>query len=171
MLYDAFCLKQGDLGVGLITNGGNLPMLLNAVEVLVGGGDLIQVRNRKSPVRPFIKLKEMRETVEEKYRPQLIKLEKERQELAEKLSKARPQLDLKKGALIVDQATMNNIKEMEKNSKTIDKEVRNIRKEVNKEVEFRKTLIKTLNVLFVPFLVGMVGILFAMQRRTRTAAA
>lgn len=171
MLYDAFCLRQGDLGVGLITTGGNLPMLLNAVEVLVGGGDLIQVRNRKSPVRPFIKLKEMRETVEEKYRPQLIELEKERQELAEKLSKARPQLDLKKGALIVDQSTMNNIKEMEKNSKTIDKEVRNIRKEVNKEVEFRKTLIKTINVLVVPLLVGMVGLVFAMQRRTRTAAA
>ena len=171
MLYDAFCLRQGDLGVGLITTGGNLPMLLNAVEVLVGGGDLIQVRNRKSPVRPFIKLKEMRETVEEKYRPQLIELEKERQELAEKLSKARPQLDLKKGALIVDQGTMNNIKEMEKNSKTIDKEVRNIRKEVNKEVEFRKTLIKTINVLVVPLLVGMVGLVFAMQRRTRTAAA
>ncbi|MCF7786595.1 MAG: Gldg family protein [Prosthecobacter sp.] len=171
MLYDAFCLRQGDLGVGLITTGGNLPMLLNAVEVLAGGGDLIQVRNRKSPVRPFTKLKEMRETVEEKYRPQLVELEKERQELAEKLSKARPQLDLKKGALIVDQATMNNIKEMEKNSKTIDKEVRNIRKEVNKEVEFRKTLIKTLNVLLVPFLVGMVGLIFAMQRRTRTAAA
>lgn len=171
MLYDAFCLKQGELGVGLITNGGNLPMVLNAIEVLVGGGDLIQVRNRKSPVRPFIKLKEMRETVEEKYRPQLIELEKERQALAEKLSKARPQLDLKKGALIVDQATMNNIKEMEKNSKTIDKEVRNIRKEVNKEVEFRKTLIKTLNVLVVPLLVGVVGLVFAMQRRTRTAAA
>lgn len=171
MLYDAFCLKQGELGVGLVTNGGNLPMVLNAVEVFAGGGDLIQVRNRKSPVRPFIKLKEMRETVEEKYRPQLINLEKERQELAEKLSKARPQLDLKKGALIVDQGTMNNIKEMEKNTKTIDKEVRNIRKEVNKEVEFRKTLIKTLNVLVVPVLVGMVGLIFAMQRRTRTAAA
>ncbi|MFC5455561.1 Gldg family protein [Prosthecobacter fluviatilis] len=171
MLYDAFCLKQGELGVGLVTNGGNLPMVLNAVEVFAGGGDLIQVRNRKSPVRPFIKLKEMRETVEEKYRPQLVNLEKERQELAEKLSKARPQLDLKKGALIVDQGTMNNIKEMEKNTKTIDKEVRNIRKEVNKEVEFRKTLIKTLNVLVVPVLVGMVGLIFAMQRRTRTAAA
>ena len=171
MLYDAFCLRQGDLGVGLITHGGNLPMVLNAVELLVGGGDLIQVRNRKSPVRPFTKLKEMRETVEEKYRPQLVKLEKERQELAEKLSKARPQLDLKKGALIVDQGTMNNIKEMEKNTKTIDKEVRNIRKEVNKEVEFRKTLIKTLDVLVVPLLVGLVGLIFAMQRRTRTAVA
>ncbi len=171
MIYDAFCLRQGDLGVGLITSGGNLPMLLNSVEVLAGGGDLIQVRNRKAPVRPFTKLKEMRETVEEKYRPQLIKLEKERQDLAEKLSKARPQIDLKKGALIVDQGTMNNIKEMEKNSKTIDKEVRNIRKEVNKEVEFRKTLIKTFNVLVVPLLVGLIGLLFAMRRRIFTAAA
>ncbi len=171
MLYDAFCLRQGDLGVGLITHGGNLPMVLNAVEVLAGGGDLIQVRNRKAPVRPFTKLKEMRETVEEKYRPQLVKLEKERQTLAEKLSKARPQLDLKKGALIIDQGTMNNIKEMEKNSKTIDKEVRNIRKEVNKEVEFRKTIIKTFNVLCVPLFVGLIGLIFAMRRRIFTAAA
>jgi len=141
------------------------------VELLAGGGDLVQVRNRKAPVRPFTKLKEMRESVEEKYRPQLVKLEKERQDLADKLSKARPQLDLKKGALIIDQGTMNNIKEMEKNSKTIDKQVRDIRKEVNKEVEFSKTLIKGLNVVIVPLVVGLLGLLFAVQRRVRTAAA
>ncbi|MFM2166127.1 MAG: hypothetical protein RIS79_498, partial [Verrucomicrobiota bacterium] len=165
MLYDAFCLRQGDLGVGLVTNGGNLPMLLNTVEVLAGGGDLIQVRNRKSPIRPFSKLKEMREEVEEKYRPKLVSLEAERQKLAEQLSKARPQLDLKKGALIIDQGTMNNIKEMEKNSLKIEREVRDIRKEVNKEVEFQKTLLKSLNVFGVPLLVGVVGLILAMRRR------
>lgn len=171
MLYDAFCLRQGDLGVGLVTNGGNLPMLLNTIEVLAGGGDLIQVRNRKSPIRPFSKLKEMREEVEEKYRPKLVSLEAERQKLAEQLSKARPQLDLKKGALIIDQGTMNNIKEMEKNSLKIEREVRDIRKEVNKEVEFQKTLLKSLNVFGVPLLVGIVGMLLAMRRRALTAAA
>ena len=171
MLYDAFCLRQGDLGVGMVTNGGNLPMLLNTVEVLAGGGDLIQVRNRKSPIRPFSKLKEMREEVEEKYRPKLVSLEAERQKLAEQLSKARPQLDLKKGALIIDQGTMNNIKDMEKNSLKIEREVRDIRKEVNKEVEFQKTLLKSLNVLGVPLLVGVVGLLLAMRRRSLTAAA
>lgn len=171
MLYDAFCLRQGDLGVGAITSGGNLPMVLNAVELFAGGGDLIQVRNRKAPVRPFTLFKEMRESVEEKYRPQLVKLEKERQDLAEKLSKARPQLDLKKGTLIVDQGTMNNIKEMETNSKKIDKQVREIRKEMNKEDEFTKTLIKIGNVFMVPLIVGVVGLILAMQRRVRTAAA
>jgi ABC-type uncharacterized transport system involved in gliding motility auxiliary subunit len=171
MLYDAFCLRQGDLGVGLVTNGGNLPMLLNTVEVLAGGGDLTQVRNRKSPIRPFSKLKEMREEVEEKYRPKLVSLEAERQKLAEQLSKARPQIDLKKGALIIDQGTMNNIKEMEKNSLKIEREVRDIRKEVNKEVEFQKTLLKSLNVFAVPLLVGVVGLILAMRRRALTAAA
>ena len=171
MLYDAFCLRQGDLGVGLVTNGGNLPMLLNTVEVLAGGGDLIQVRNRKSPIRPFSKLKEMREEVEEKYRPKLVSLEAERQKIAEQLSKARPQIDLKKGQLLIDQATMNNIKEMEKNSLKIEREVRDIRKEVNKEVEFQKTLLKSLNVFGVPLLVGIVGLLLAMRRRALTAAA
>jgi len=73
--------------------------------------------------------------------------------------------------LIIDQGTMNNIKEMEKNSKTIDKQVRDIRKEVNKEVEFSKTLIKAFNVVIVPLVVAILGILLAMQRRVRTAAA
>jgi ABC-type uncharacterized transport system involved in gliding motility auxiliary subunit len=171
MLYDAFCIRQGDLGVGPVTAGGNMPMLLNAVELFAGGGDLIQVRNRKAPVRPFTKLKEMRETVEEKYRPKLIELEKKRQDVAEQLSKDRPQLDLKRGALIVNQSTMNRIKELEESSKSIDKEVRNIRKEVNKELEFRKTVIKTFNVLVVPLAVGLVGLIFAMRRRIFTAAA
>lgn len=171
MLYDAFCLRQGDLGVGMVTNGGNLPMLLNTVEVLAGGGDLIQVRNRKSPVRPFSTLKEMREEVEEKYRPKLVSLEAERQKLAEQLSKAQPQLDLKRGTLIVDKATLQNIEEMKKNSVKIDREVRDIRKEVNKEVEFQKTLLKSLNVFGVPLLVGVVGLLLAMRRRSLTAAA
>ncbi len=171
MLYDAFCLRQGELGVGLVTNGGNLPMLLNAVEVLAGGGDLIQVRNRKAPVRPFTKLKEMREVVEEKYRPKLVALAAERQKLAEQISKARPQLDLKKGALIVDPATMNSIKEMEKNSLNVEREERGIKKEVNKEVEFQKTLLKTINVFGVPLLVGLIGLLLAMRRRTLTAAS
>lgn len=171
MLYDAFCLRQGDLGVGLVTNGGNLPMLLNTIEVLAGGGDLIQVRNRKSPIRPFATLKEMREKVEERFRPKLVSLEAERQKIAEQLSKAQPQLDLKKGTLIVDKATLQNIEEMKKNSLKIEREVRDIRKEVNKEVEFQKTLLKSLNVFGVPLLVGIVGLLLAMRRRSLTAAA
>ena len=67
--------------------------------------------------------------------------------------------------------TGDNIKEMEKNSLKIEREVRDIRKEVNKEVEFQKTLLKSLNVFGVPLLVGIVGLLLAMRRRALTAAA
>ncbi|MBL9132809.1 MAG: GldG family protein [Verrucomicrobiaceae bacterium] len=171
MLYDAFCLRQGDLGVGLVTNGGNLPMLLNSIERLAGGGDLIQIRNRKSPIRPFKKLAEMRENVEAQKRPTLVALAAKRQEIAEKLSKARPQLDLKKGQIIVDQATMNSIKDMEKNSRDIEKQERDIRKEINKEVEAKKSVLKWTNVIGMPLLVGLIGALLAVQRRARTAAA
>lgn len=171
MLYDAFSLRQGELGVGLVSNGGNLPMILNAVEIIAGGGDLVQVRNRKSPIRPFSKLKEMRETVEEKYRPKLVALEADRQKIAEQLSKARPQLDLKKGQILIDNATMANIKEMEKNSRNIELEVRKIKKDVNKEVEQNKTWLKVLNIIAVPLLLLIVGLLLAMQRRAATAAA
>lgn len=171
MLYDAFCMRPGELGVGNIANGGNLPMVLNAVELLSGGGDLVQSRNRKSPVRPFTRLKEIREAVEESYRPKFIALAAERQKIAEELSKARPQLDLQKGAILIDQATMNNIKQMEENSEKLDKEERNIRKQVNKEVERKKTILKALNVLAVPALVGVVGLILALRRRSLTAAA
>ncbi|MFO1485960.1 MAG: GldG family protein [Verrucomicrobiaceae bacterium] len=170
MLYDAFCVQQDPMTGMLVSRTGNLPMILNAVEVLAGGGDLLQVRNRKSAVRPFSTLKEMREKVESRYRPQLMALEQERQKIAEKMGALRLKRDSKGKGFIVDPQQQKDLEALMQNDVDLSRKVREIKKDQNKEIEFTKTTLKWLNFLGVPLLVSCVGILLAIRRRAATAA-
>lgn len=170
MLYDAFCVQQDPMTGMLVSRTGNLPLILNSVEVLAGGGDLLQVRNRKSAVRPFSTLKEKREEVEKRFRPKLMSLEAERQKIAEKMGALRLKRDSKGKGFIVDPQQQKDLEELMQNDVKLSREVREIKKEQNKEVEYIKTTLKWLNFLAVPLLVSCAGILLAIRRRAATAA-
>ncbi|HRH97049.1 MAG TPA: GldG family protein [Prosthecobacter sp.] len=170
MLYDAFCVQQDPMTGMLVSRTGNLPMILNAVEVLSGGGDLLQVRNRKSAVRPFSTLKEMREKVESRYRPQLMALQAEREKIAEKMGALRLKRDSKGKGFIVDPQQQKDHEALMQNDVDLSRKERDIKKEQNKEIEATKTMLKWLNFLAVPLLVSCVGLLLAVRRRSVTAA-
>ncbi|MFN0080822.1 MAG: GldG family protein [Prosthecobacter sp.] len=170
MTYDAFCVQQDPMTGAMVSRTGNLPMILNAIEVLSGGGDLLQVRNRKSAVRPFSTLKEMREKVENRFRPQLMALEAERQKTAEKMGALRLKRDAKSKGFIVDPQQQKDLEALMQNDVDLSRKERDIKKEQNKEIEFTKTTLKWLNFLGVPLLVSCVGILLAIRRRAATAA-
>ncbi|MDZ4401057.1 GldG family protein [Prosthecobacter sp.] len=170
MLYDAFCVQQDPMTGMLVSRTGNLPAILNAVEVLSGGGDLLQVRNRKSAVRPFSTIKEMREKVESRFRPQLMALEAERQKTAEKMGSLRLKRDSKGKGFIVDPQQQKDLEALMQNDVDLSRKVRDIKKEQNKEIEYTKTMLKWLNFLAVPLLVSCAGILLAIRRRAVTAA-
>lgn len=170
MLYDAFCVQQDPMTGMLVSRTGNLPAILNAVEVLSGGGDLLQVRNRKSAVRPFSTLKEMREKVESRYRPQLMALEAEREKIGEKMGALRLKRDSKGKGFIVDPQQQKDLEALMQNDVDLSRKVRDIKKEQNKEIESTKTMLKWLNFLAVPLLVSCAGILLAIRRRAATAA-
>lgn len=170
MLYDAFCVQQDPMTGMLVSRTGNLPAILNAVEVLAGGGDLLQVRNRKSAVRPFSTLKEMREKVESRYRPQLMALEAEREKTAEKMGALRLKRDSKGKGFIVDPQQQKDLEALMQNDVDLSRKVREIKKDQNKEIEYTKTMLKWLNFLAVPLLVSCAGILLAIRRRAATAA-
>jgi ABC-type uncharacterized transport system involved in gliding motility auxiliary subunit len=170
MLYDAFCVQQDPMTGMLVSRTGNLPLLLNAVEVLSGGGDLLQVRNRKSAVRPFSTLKEMREKVESRYRPQLMALEAEREKTAEKMGALRLKRDSKGKGFIVDPQQQKDLEALMQSDVDLSRKMREIKKDQNKEIEHTKTTLKWLNFLAVPLLVSCAGILLAIRRRAATAA-
>jgi ABC-type uncharacterized transport system involved in gliding motility auxiliary subunit len=170
MLYDAFCVQQDPMTGMLVSRTGNLPLLLNAVEVLSGGGDLLQVRNRKSAVRPFSTLKEMREKVESRYRPQLMALEAERAKTAEKMGALRLKRDAKGKGFIVDPQQQKDLEALMQSDVDLSRKMREIKKDQNKEIEHTKTTLKWLNFLALPLLVSCAGILLAIRRRAATAA-
>ncbi len=73
MIYDGLCLEKDPFG-GIRETNGNLSMMLGAIELYSGGGDLISVRNRASTTRPFTTMEKKKAQVEEQFRPQMSKL-------------------------------------------------------------------------------------------------
>ena len=170
MFYDAFSLSQDPMTGGLVALNSNIPLFLNSVELLTGGGDLLAVRSRASTQRPFVKLDEMREKVEVEFRPKLQTLEKQLQETAEKISTMRVKLDSKTRTLILDPEQQKQLEELQATQAKISKEVREVRKQQNREIDWIKFTLKMLNILFMPLLVIAVGLILAMRRRSATAA-
>jgi ABC-type uncharacterized transport system involved in gliding motility auxiliary subunit len=165
MMYDAFCVQQDPMTGGLVATNSNLPLVLNSVEMLAGGGDLLQVRSRASTQRPFTKMDELRENVEKQFRPKLI----ERQAEMDKIAQEMGPLRVKNGQL-ADPGQIKKLEELMKKQTQVQREIRNTKKEQNKDIDYTEAVITILNVFGVPLLVIGVGVLLAIRRRVRTAA-
>lgn len=165
MLYDAFCVQQDPMTGGLVAMNSNLPLMLNAVEVLSGGGDLLKVRSRASTQRPFTKMDELRENVEKDFRPKLKSLQSDLDSIAQEMGPLRV-----KNGVVTDPAQIKKIEELMKKQADINREIREIKKTQNKQIAFTESIITLLNVLAVPLLVVAVGLILALRRRVATAA-
>jgi ABC-type uncharacterized transport system involved in gliding motility auxiliary subunit len=165
MMYDAFTVQQDPMTGGMIAVDGNLPMFLNTVEILSGGGDLLQVRSRASTRRPFAKMDELRENVEKKFRPSLTQKQAEMDKIAADMGPLR----VKNGQL-VDPAQIKKLQELMDKQTQIKREIREIKKDQNKDIDFTQNIITLLNVFGVPLLVVAVGLTLAIRRRAATAA-
>jgi ABC-type uncharacterized transport system involved in gliding motility auxiliary subunit len=170
MFYDAFSLQQDQMTGGMIAINSNVPMFLNAVELLSGGGDLLAVRSRASTQRPFLKLDEMREKVETEYRPKMQALENQLNGIAEQIGTLRLKTDAKTRTLILDPEQEKQMTELMATQAKISKEVREVRKQQNREIDYIKFTLKLLNIIFMPLLVVTVGLVLALRRRSATAA-
>ncbi|MBB5039139.1 GldG family protein [Prosthecobacter dejongeii] len=164
MMYDELCVARDRLGEMVAANA-NLPLMLNAIEVLSGGGDLLQVRSRAATQRPFLKMAELREKVDQKFRPQRQALQTKLDETAQKMGPLR----VKDGQL-ADPSQIKELNELMKTQSDINRKIREVKREQNKEIEFTKSMIVLLNFLVVPLLVVSLGILLAIRRRVITAA-
>ena len=164
-MYDAFCVQQDPMTGGLIATNSNLPLILNSVEILSGGGDLLQVRSRASTQRPFTKMDELREDVEKVFRPVLAQKQAEMDKIAQEMGPLR----VKNGQL-ADPGQIKKLEELMKKQKDINKDIRNIKKDQNKDIDYTQSIITILNVFGVPLLVIAVGLMLAIRRRVTTAA-
>jgi len=165
MMYDAFCVQQDPMTGGLVATNSNLPLMLNAVEMLSGGGDLLQVRSRASTQRPFTKMDELREQVEKDFRPKLKGLQADLDSLAQEMGPLR----VKNGQL-ADPNQIKKLEELMKKQTDINREIREIKKVQNKDIDFTEAIITLLNVFGVPLLVIAIGVLLAIRRKVSTAA-
>jgi ABC-type uncharacterized transport system involved in gliding motility auxiliary subunit len=165
MLYEGTYLAQDRSG--RLING-NLPLLLNMVEMLAGGVDLIAVRSRGTSAREFTRMKELKSQVEAEYRPLIEQRNQKLNEIVQKIAEMGGVKE-EQGMVVlnVNQAQRKQLIEEQVN---IQKEVRELQKAQNRRKERLEMTITLLNLLAVPAFVIAFGVVFAVRRRAIQAA-
>lgn len=169
MEFDEFVVERDPMGgASMRMSNSNLPLLLNTVELLSGGADLIAVRSRSSANRPFTKLQELNANIEEQYRPRMQKIEQDLNDVVQEIAKGGG-VKATQGLIMLNpneaQAKQLQDKQVELMAKR-----RELIKEQTRMKDRREFLITLLNMAAVPLLIIAVGITIAVRRRSLQAA-
>jgi len=172
MLFDGhYVHKQNLLGfeIARIFND-NLNFLLNASEVLVGGQELISIRSRGKIERPFTRV----QALEKKAQAKWLAREQELVRKADETNRKLNELERQKSAdqeFILSDAQEAEIKQFQEEKHRINRELKNVRKNLRADIERLGNTVKLVNILLMPLLVSIAGLAYGLYRRQRSLGA
>lgn len=173
MLHDRSFLRQMRTFTGqMVQTMGNTNMVLvqNLLEQMAGNENLIKIRSRTAAQRSFTKLNEMDEESDRKFREAAIKGQQEVDTAQAKLTEL---LQSKGENVSVHNLDPETQKALEETRETFAEAKRNLRRinlERRKDKEALLAKVKAANILLMPILVIIVGVVLAFIRKSKTAA-
>jgi ABC-type uncharacterized transport system involved in gliding motility auxiliary subunit len=168
MLADPFYVKKSrflGFAVSRVFND-NLNFLSNACEILAGSDDLIGVRSRGKFERPFTTVLELERQAQERW----LAKEKELIERVEATNRRLQDLEQQKDAsqrLIISPEQEREIAKFKKERQKINRELKEVRKNLRADIETLGTILKGINIFLIPFLVSIAGIAFAFYKQRK----
>ena len=144
----------------------NVSFVQNIVDHF-GDDTLINIRSRNQD-RPFTTIVDLEKEAQSKFEDKLKKLETEQQAILQEKTKLESTGEgQNQFTLSIDPEALKDIqkKELEKR-----KQIREIRKELRSEIDFIQLQIKLANIVSMPALVIIAGIIFFVRKRKVTAA-
>ena len=147
----------------------NGDFLANAVDNLAGSGDLISIRGRQSFFRPFTKVDELRRHADEQLRAKEKELDTELKDTEKKLSELEAGRSTT-GSLVLSPEQEAELNRFQQERVRIRKELRDVRRSLDVEIEGLGTRLKVLNIALVPALLAIGAIVLAITRRRRLRA-
>ena len=173
MLYDHFCFRiQQFLGQQLVSPlFGNLAFAQNVIEQLLGDNDLISVRSRAVKSRPFTVVRDMQARAEEKYLARIRQLQqdvKDAQARIDELTRQSGKADNQR--FILPPEAEKEIADLRVKIAKANKELRQVRRDLRRDVDALETKLEWVNIAGMPFLVAVVGLVLAIMKRKKTAA-
>jgi ABC-type uncharacterized transport system involved in gliding motility auxiliary subunit len=137
---------------------------------MAGSGDLISVRGRATSQRPFSTVEALRRSADERFRAK-------EQELQQELSETERKLTELQSAKSQDQAQILSPEQKAELDKfvarklEIRKELRQVRRQLDAEIESLGTRLKVVNIVLMPLLVTLAALAFAWWRNQRRRQA
>jgi ABC-type uncharacterized transport system involved in gliding motility auxiliary subunit len=152
-----------------VPSNGNLNFIQSSVEQLAGDSDLIGIRSRSSGNRPFVVVNKMEAAAQQKYQSKIDGLE-------DNLNQARQKLAALQTGTQSDQKTLFSpeqqaeIKKFQENEATVNKELKQVRKNLRQEIDSLQSTVKWVDIAAMPVIVTLVGLTLALVKRRRRAA-
>lgn len=147
----------------------NLTFVQNLVEQMGGDQDLITIRSRATAARPFTKIRELQAQAEERFAAKIKDLEKNEQELSQKINELIQGKQPGQQVILSEEAKKDWQNVQEQRAKVRD-DLRMERRNLRKDIDSLQTSLKWINILVMPLVVAGVGIALALIKRRKTAA-
>jgi len=143
---------------------------VNALDTMAGSADLISIRGRATSQRPFTTVDALKRSADERFRSKEEELQKELGDTERKLTELQSAKSQDQQAILSPEqkAELDNFL---KRKVEIRKELRQVRRQLDAEIESLGTKLKVINILMMPVLVTIAALLFAAWRSQRRRAA
>ena len=148
----------------------NGDFVVNAVDNLTGSSALISVRGRATAQRPFTTVNALKRDADDRFRAKEQELNRELSETEQKLN------ELQRGksaeqALILSPEQKAELERFQDQKVRIRKDLRQVRRQLDAEIESLGTTLKFVNIALMPLLLTLAAAGFAYWRRRRPATA
>ncbi len=150
------------------TNG-NLNFIESSVEMLAGDSNLMSIRSRASANRPFLVVNQMEAAAEQRYQSKIDELENSIAQTKQKLA-ALQNSNPSDQKTVLSPQQQAEIKKFQENEAKLDKELKQVRKDLRQEIDSLQNTLKWINIAAMPLLVTLAGLGFAIFKRQSRAA-
>lgn len=147
----------------------NADFVSNALENLTGGNDLLGLRGRGVSNRPFERIDAIEREAEAKYRDTEQRLSKELEDTQQQLAQLQGQTEggAQLGVLTAEQ--QQTVAEFNQRMLSLRQQLRDVRAALREEIDALDRQLRLINILLIPGIVVLLGIIVALWRRARLA--
>ena len=146
----------------------NRDFIINAIDNMTGGKDLIGIRSRASFNRPFTKVTEIEQEAVVKYREVEQELESKLRETEAKLQELQAQrTDNKKGRNILSAEQMQEYQKFQRQRLQTRKQLREVKYNLAKDIDQLGRDLKIINIGAVPAIITVLALIFSFVKRRR----
>jgi len=166
LLADRYWVQRQQLfGTTLLDPfAGNGDFVINAIDNLIGNADLISVRSRATSNRPFTLVDSLRREAERNLRATEQRLESELAETERRLTELQQARGDTNLAILTPEQEAELDRFMEQRLE-IRRQLRQVRRELDEDIEAMGTRVKVLNIALMPALVTLFALGMAWRRR------
>jgi ABC-type uncharacterized transport system involved in gliding motility auxiliary subunit len=168
LLADQFWVQVQDLMGSRIAvpTAGNGPMVINALDHLTGSSALIGIRSRGGFLKPFTVVEDLRKSAELRFREKEQQLSTRLEETERRLRELESRKQGEDAPVLSDEQRQELI-DFRRERLEIRKELREVRRSLRQSIETLEARTKFINIVAVPILIAIVGVLVAMARIRR----